>query len=123
MLLLRDILQPGKVEEGAALYATGSAPSSDAGPRYHLEKRGGESWAVLDHHQGDTLVVLTEYKKGAQVLPCLVCRCVQSCAPPSRRRRWDHRIIGVVCRGKTCSERVRIDALISEDLRRSNMAG
>jgi hypothetical protein len=68
MPLLRDIVQPGKVEEGAARYASGPVPSTDAGPRYRFEKRGKESWAVLDGYAGDALVVLTKYKKGAQAV-------------------------------------------------------
>jgi hypothetical protein len=68
MPLLRDIVQPGQVEEGAARYAPGSSPSSDAGPRYRFEKRGKESWAVLDCSADDSLVVLTKYKKGAQAV-------------------------------------------------------
>ena len=66
--LLRDLVQPGKVEEGTALYASGSSPSADAGPRYRFEKRGKESWAVLDGRQGDALLALTKYKKGAESL-------------------------------------------------------
>ena len=68
MPLLREIVQPGIVEEGAALYAPGSLPSADAGSRYHFEKRGKESWAVLDRHEGDALVALTKYKKGAEAV-------------------------------------------------------
>jgi hypothetical protein len=68
MPLLRDIVQPGKVEEGGALYAPGSSPSSDTDPRYYFEKRGKESWAVLDRYEGDALVALTKYKKGAQAV-------------------------------------------------------
>jgi hypothetical protein len=68
MPLLRDIVQSGTVEEGTALYASGPAPSDDAGPRYRFEKRGKESWAVLDGYAGDSLVVLTNYKKGAQAV-------------------------------------------------------
>jgi hypothetical protein len=37
MPLLRDIVQPGKVEEGTALYAPGSSPPADAGSRYRFE--------------------------------------------------------------------------------------
>ena len=66
--LLRDMMQPGTVEEGTALYTPGSVPSSDAGPRYRFEKRGKESWAVLDSRQGDALLALAKYKKGAEAL-------------------------------------------------------
>ena len=68
MSLLRDIVQPGKVEEGTALYASGSSPPADAGSRYRFEKRGKESWAVLDSRKGDALLALTKYKKGAESL-------------------------------------------------------
>jgi hypothetical protein len=68
MPLLRDILQPGKVEDGAALYASGPSPSAEGGSRYRFEKRGKESWAVLDSHKGDALLALTKYKKGAEAL-------------------------------------------------------
>jgi hypothetical protein len=68
MPLLQDLLQPGKVEEGTALYASGPSPSADAGSRYRFEKRGKESWAVLDSRKGDALLVLTKYKKGAEAL-------------------------------------------------------
>jgi hypothetical protein len=68
MPLLRDILQPGKVEEGTALYASAPSPSADADPRYRFEKRGKESWAVLDRRRGDVLLALTKYKKGAEAL-------------------------------------------------------
>jgi hypothetical protein len=46
MPLLRDIVQPEKVEEGTALSASGPAPSADAGARYRFEtkdKKGAES--------------------------------------------------------------------------------
>jgi hypothetical protein len=46
MPLLRDIVQPEKVEEGTALYASGPSPSADAGARYRFEtkyKKGAES--------------------------------------------------------------------------------
>jgi hypothetical protein len=66
--LLRDIVQSGTVEEGAIRYAPGSVPSSDARPRYRFEKRGKESWAVLDSRQDDALLALTKYKKGAEAL-------------------------------------------------------
>jgi hypothetical protein len=36
-------------------------------PRYRFEKRGKESWAVLDSRQGDALLAL-KYKKGAEAL-------------------------------------------------------
>jgi hypothetical protein len=52
MPLLRELVQPGMVEEGTALYVAGSSLSSDAGPHYRFEKRGKESWAVLDSHSG-----------------------------------------------------------------------
>ena len=68
MPLLRDIVQPEKVEEGTALYASGPSPSADAGSRYRFEKRGKESWAVLDSRKGDALLALTKYKKGAESL-------------------------------------------------------
>jgi hypothetical protein len=68
MPLLRDIVQPGNVEEGTALYASSPSPSADAGSRYRFEKRGKESWAVLDSRQGDALLALTKYKKGAEAL-------------------------------------------------------
>ena len=68
MPMLRDIVQPGKVEEGTALYASGPSPSADASPRYRFEKRGKESWAVLDSRKGDVLLALTKYKKGAEAL-------------------------------------------------------
>ena len=68
MPLLRDIVQPGKVEEGTARYASGPSPSADAGSRYRCEKRGKESWAVLDSRQGDALLALVKYKKGAASL-------------------------------------------------------
>jgi hypothetical protein len=68
MPLLRDIVQQGIVEEGAALSASGPSPSSDAGARYRCEKRGKESWAVLDSRKGDALLALTKYKKGAESL-------------------------------------------------------
>jgi hypothetical protein len=66
--LLQDLMQSGTVEEGTALYAPGSSPSSEAGPRYRFEKRGKESWAVLDSRKGDALLALTKYKKGAESL-------------------------------------------------------
>jgi hypothetical protein len=66
--LLQDIIQAGTVEEGAGGYALGSVPSSNTGPRYRFEKRGKESWAVLDSRQGDALLALTKYKKGAAAL-------------------------------------------------------
>ena len=68
MPLLRDIVQPGTGEEGAALSAPGSSPSADAGRRSRCEKRGKESWAVLDSRKGDALLALTKYKKGAETL-------------------------------------------------------
>jgi hypothetical protein len=68
MPLLRDIVQPGKVEEGTPLYASGPLASPDTGSRYRFEKRGKESWAVLDSRQGDALLALTKYKKGAESL-------------------------------------------------------
>ena len=68
MPLLRDIVHPEKVEEGTALYASGPSPSADAGSRYRFEKRGKESWAVLDSRKGDALLALTKYKKGAESL-------------------------------------------------------
>ena len=68
MPLLRDIIQPGAVEEGAGGYALGAVPSSNTGPRYRFEKRGKESWAVLDSRQEDALLALTKYKKGAAAL-------------------------------------------------------
>ena len=33
-----------------------------------FEKRGRESWAVLDNREGDALLALVTYKKGAQAL-------------------------------------------------------
>jgi hypothetical protein len=68
MPLLRDLVQPGTVEEGAARYAPGSALSSDTSPRYRFEKRGKESWAVVDSRKGNALLALTKYKKGAESL-------------------------------------------------------
>jgi hypothetical protein len=68
MPLLRDLVQPGKVEEGSALYVSGPSPSADAGPRYRFEKQGKESWAVLDGRKGDALLALTKYKKGTESL-------------------------------------------------------
>jgi hypothetical protein len=68
VLLLQDIVQSGTVEEGAIRYTPGAVPSSDAHPRYRFEKRGKESWAVLDSCQGDALLALTKYKKGAEAL-------------------------------------------------------
>jgi hypothetical protein len=68
MPLLRDIVQPEQVEEGAALYAASPSPSADAGARYRFEKQGKESWAVLDSRKGDALLALTKYKKGAESL-------------------------------------------------------
>jgi hypothetical protein len=66
--LLRDIVQAGVVEEGAVGYAPSSSSSSDADPRYRFEKQGKESWAVLDSRQGDALLALVKYKKGAEAL-------------------------------------------------------
>jgi hypothetical protein len=66
--LLQEIVQAAKVEEGTTLYSFGSCLSSDAGPRYRFEKRGKESWAALDSRQGDALLALTKYKKGAESL-------------------------------------------------------
>jgi hypothetical protein len=66
--LLQDIIQSETVEEGAGDYALGAVPSSNTGPRYRFEKRGKESWAVLDSRQGDALLALTKYKKGAAAL-------------------------------------------------------
>ena len=60
MPLLRDIVQPEKVEEGTALYASGPSPSADAGARYRCEKRGKESWAMWDSRKGDVLLALTK---------------------------------------------------------------
>jgi hypothetical protein len=68
MPLLQDILQSGEVEEGAAFSTPGSSLSSDAGPRYRFAKRGKASWAVLDSRQGDALLTLRKYKKGAETL-------------------------------------------------------
>jgi hypothetical protein len=68
MPLLRDIVQLRNVEEGTALYAASPSPSADAGARYRFEKRGKESWAVLDSRKGDALLALTKYKKGAEAL-------------------------------------------------------
>jgi hypothetical protein len=58
--LLRDLVQSGTVEEQPVRSAPGSAPSSDAGPRYRCEKRGKGSWTVLDSRQGDALLALTQ---------------------------------------------------------------
>ena len=68
MPLLQDIIQAGTVEEGAVGYAPSAFPSSEASPRYRFEKRGKESWAVLDSRQGDALLALVKYKKGAAAL-------------------------------------------------------
>jgi hypothetical protein len=56
------------VEEGAVRYAPGASPSTDTDPRYHVEKRRKDSWAVLDRQEGDVLVALTKYKKGAEAV-------------------------------------------------------
>jgi hypothetical protein len=68
MLLLRDIVQPEKVEEETALDASGPSPSADAGARSRGAKRGRESWAMRDSRKGDALLALTKYKKGAESL-------------------------------------------------------
>jgi hypothetical protein len=65
---LQNIIQGGTVEEGAGGYALSSLPSSNTDPRYRFEKRGKESWAVLDSHQGEALLALVKYKKGAEAL-------------------------------------------------------
>jgi hypothetical protein len=43
-------------------------PTNGTGPRYRFERRGKEAWAVLDSHDGDALLAITKYKKGAQAL-------------------------------------------------------
>jgi len=42
--------------------------TNGTGPRYRFERRGKEAWAVLDSHDGDALLAITKYKKGAQAL-------------------------------------------------------
>jgi hypothetical protein len=51
MPVLEEIIQPEEVREASQPYAP---------VRYHFEKRGRESRAVLD---GEKLVVLARYKK------------------------------------------------------------
>jgi len=68
MPLLEEIVQPEEVREAGQPYAPTAGASPEAGLRYHFEKRGREAWAVLDSRDGETLVVLAKYKKGAAAL-------------------------------------------------------
>jgi hypothetical protein len=68
MPVLQEIVQPDAIAEAAQPYASAPTLIPDASPRYRFEKRGRESWAVLDSREGDALLALVKYKKGAQAL-------------------------------------------------------
>jgi hypothetical protein len=65
---LQDRLQPGQVEEGTTLEASGLAPSAGAGVCSRCDKRWKETWAVLDSCKDAALLVLTKEKEGAESL-------------------------------------------------------
>ena len=66
--VLEDLVRPGEVREAAQPYTSSTPFTNGTGPRYRFEKRGKEAWAVLDSHDGDALLAITKYKKGAQAL-------------------------------------------------------
>ena len=66
--VLEDLVQPGEVREAAQTYTSSTPLTNGAGARYRFEKRGKEAWAVLDSHDGDALLAITKYKKGAEAL-------------------------------------------------------
>ena len=68
MPVLEDLVQPAEIREAAQSYTSPPALANGTGPRYRFEKRGKEAWAVLDRHDGDALLAITKYKKGAQAL-------------------------------------------------------
>jgi hypothetical protein len=68
MPVLEDLVQPEEIREAAPSYTPSSALTNGAKPRYRFEKRSKEAWAVLDRHDGDALLAITKYKKGAQAL-------------------------------------------------------
>jgi hypothetical protein len=70
MPLLQEIVQPDAIAEAAQPYAFPTTLPDHTSPRYRFEKRGRESWAVLDSREGDALLALVKYKKGP--IPTLV---------------------------------------------------
>jgi hypothetical protein len=68
MPVLEKIVQPEEVREATQPYPPSPILADCTGPRYYFEKRGKESWAVLDRFDGDALLALTKYKKGAETL-------------------------------------------------------
>jgi hypothetical protein len=82
MPVLAEIVQPAcakparrlsedrseEVREATQPYTPSLILADFTGFRYYFEKRGKESWAVLDRFDGDALLALTKYKKGAETL-------------------------------------------------------
>jgi len=60
--------RPEEVREATQPYTPSPILADLTGPRYRFENRGREAWAVLDGHDGDALLALTKYKKGATAL-------------------------------------------------------